>query len=711
MPTKAITRRILAICLLFVLALGAQQPPAPQNAPVGADGTAIFRTSTQLVIEAVGVKDKSGKPIEGLTAKDFIITEDGAPQTVAFFEYQKLPEAPAAPITTATNAADVAITPFPKLPRSQIAPETPGDVRYRDKRLLALYFDLTAMPIPDQLRALEAAQKFVRTQMTPADLMAIMTFSSGSVQILQDFTDDRSRLLGIIETLAIGEDENATATDASSADTGAAFGQNDAEFNIFFTDRELSALQTAATMLGKLNEKKSLIYFASGLRLNGSNNQAQLHATINAAIRAGVSFWPIDARGLMASAPMGDASKGSPGGQAMYTGASAMAALTNIQRTQDTLWTLGADTGGKALLDVNDLSLGIVNAQRAFSSYYIIGYYTSNANLDGKFRRIKISLREGLAGELDYRQGYYAGKDFKKFTTADKERQLEDALMLGDPITELTIALEVGYFQLNLAEYYAPVVVKIPGSELALAKRGGAEHTLLDFIGEIKDEFGSTISNVRDKADVKLSDSTAAELAKRPFAYDTGFTLLPGKYTIKMLVRDAETGRIGTYQSTFTVPNLNKEQKRIPISSVVLSSQRVDMREAVFNAAKDKDKAQIQQSVNPLVQEGIKLIPSVTRVFTRNQDMYVYLQAYQQNVDAAHPMIAFVTFYRGQAKAFETPPIQVTEHLNNRLKTMPLKFNFPLQKLPPGEYLCQVTVIDTAGEKAAFWQAPVMLVQ
>ncbi|HYV61056.1 MAG TPA: VWA domain-containing protein [Bryobacteraceae bacterium] len=705
-----ITSWLPTTCLLFTLAAAAQQPPTPQNAPAGADGTVTFKTSTQLVIETIAVKDKSGNPVEGLTAKDFTITEDGVAQTIAFFEYQKLPEAPAGPVTTANTAAAI-VNPFPKLPHTQIAPETPGDVRYRDRRLLALYFDLTAMPIPDQLRALAAAQKFVRTQMTSADLMAIMTFSSGAVQVLQDFTDDRSRLLSIIETLAVGEDENATATDAASADTGAAFGQNDAEFNIFFTDRQLSALQTAASMLGKLNEKKSLIYFASGLRLNGSNNQAQLHATINAAIRAGVSFWPIDARGLTAQAPLGDASKGSPGGQAMYTGASAMAAITNLQRTQDTLWTLGADTGGKALLDVNDLSLGIVNAQRAFSSYYIVGYYTNNANLDGKFRRIKISLREGVSGDLDYRQGYYAGKEFRKFTSSDKERQLEDALMLGDPITELTIAMEVGYFQLNNAEYFVPVVVKVSGSELALAKKGGAEHTLLDFIGEIKDEFGSTESNVRDKVDVKLSELTAAELTKRPYAYDTGFTLLPGKKVIKMLVRDAETGRIGTYQTTFTVPNLNKEEKRIAISSVVLSSQRVDMRDAVFNAAKDKTKGEIQQSVNPLVQEGFKLVPSVTRVFTRSQDMYVYLQAYQRTADTAHPLIAFVSFYRGQAKAFETPPMQVTKTLNNRLKTMPLKFSFSLQKLPPGEYTCQVTVIDPSGEKAAFWQAPVMLVQ
>src|ERR1019366_9338087 len=249
-------------------------------------------------------------------------------------------------------------------------------------------------------------------------------------------------------------------------------------------------LQTAAKMLGQLNEKKSLIYFASGLRLNGVDNQAQLHATVNAAVRAGVSFWPIDARGLVAQAPLGDATKGSPGGIGMYNGASAGAVMTNFQRSQDTLYALAADTGGKALFDNNDLAAGIVQAQRSVSSYYIIGYYTSNDALNGKFRRIKISLNSDTSAKLDYRQGYFAGKQFNKFTTADKERQLEDALMLGDPITELTIAMEVDYFQLNRAEYFVPLSVKIPGRELALARRGGAERTLIDFIGEVKDDFG-----------------------------------------------------------------------------------------------------------------------------------------------------------------------------------------------------------------------------
>ena len=311
-------------------------------------------------------------------------------------------------------------------------------------------------------------------------------------------------------------------------------------------------------MLGQLNEKKVLVYFASGLKLNGIDNQAQFQATTNAAIRANVSFYPVDARGLVAQSPMGDATSGSPGGVGMYSGASVMANTNNFQKSQDTLYALAADTGGKALLDNNDLSQGVVQAQKAITSYYIIGYYSANTAMDGRFRRIKITLADASL-KLDYRQGYYAGKEFKKFTTVDKERQLLDALMLGDPITELTIAMEVNYFQLNSAEYFVPVVVKIPGSELALARKGGADHTLIDFIGEVKDEYNVTVANVRDKVDIKLSGATAAQLAKQPIQYDTGFTLLPGTYSLKFLARDDETGRIGTYLNKFVVPNLNKE--------------------------------------------------------------------------------------------------------------------------------------------------------
>jgi len=689
-------RRSGAILLSFLLTASAQQPPQ--------EGIAKFQSSTQLVVEVVTVHDRNGKSIDGLSAKDFTVTENGAAQTIQFCEFQKLAEVSDTPDTSAP-AGRPAASSAQAVAQTQISPEAPGDIRYRDRRLLALYFDMSAMPTGDQFRAFGAAYKFITKQIAPPDLVAVMQFAGGIVKVLQDFTDDRDLLRNTIDKLvAEAEGLDPNADDESASDTAAAFGQNDAEFNIFNTDRQLSALQTAVKMLGTLNEKKALIYFASGLRLNGVDNQAQLRSTLNAAIRANVSFYPVDARGLVAEAPLGDATKGSPGGVAMYTGGAALAVATNLQRSQDTLYALAADTGGKALLDYNDLSLGIVQAQKAISSYYIIGYYTTNTALDGKFRKINISVKEFPSAKLDYRQGYYAGKEFTKFTASDKERQLEDALMLGDPITDLTIAMEVNYFQLNRAEYYVPVVMKIPGSELALARRGGAERTVIDFIGEIKDEYGTTIQNIRDKVDIKLSGETAAQLSKRPIEYDTGYTLLPGTYTIKVLARDAETGRIGTYISKFIIPNLNKEDKRIPISSVVLSSQRVDLRDALYTAGKDK-----AQTTNPLVQDGQKLIPSVTRVFSKSRDMYVYLQAYQPLAETVQPLVAFVTFYRGQTKAFETPPLAVTEALSNRLKTTPLKLSISLSKLPAGRYNCQVTVLDPKSQKAAFWQAPVML--
>jgi len=698
-------RAVIALVLAASVSMPAQQ--IGENAP--AHSVPTLSVSSQLVIETVTVKDKNGNPIDGLTPKDFVLTENGVPQTIRSCEHQNLlPEKSVAPVAEPVPA-DLKV--YYHLSPTQIRPEPHGTTLYRDRRLLAFYFDMTALPPADQIRALTAAQNFIRTQMRADDLVAILRYAGGGVDVLEDFSADRKRLLSILETMIVGEGQAFAeeADDSSNSDTGAAFGQDDSEFNIFNTDRQLAALQTAAKMLGRLSEKKALIYFASGLRLNGLDNQAQLQATIHDAIRSGVAFWPIDARGLVAGAPLGDATQGSQGNTGMYSGSAALAVMTNFQQSQDSLYTLASDTGGKALFDNNDLTKGIQQAEDAVSSYYILGYYTTNTAQDGKFRRIRISVPGHPDAVLDYRQGYYAGKVFAKFNAADKERQLEDALMLDDPITELTIAMEIDYFQLNRAEYFVPMVVKIPGRELALARKRGAEHTLIDFIGEIKDAYGGvTVTNLRDKVDIRLSEETAEQLAKRPLEYDTGFTLLPGKYTIKFLARDDETGRIGTFRTTFVIPNLNKEVQRLPISSVVLSSQRVELKDAVYNAEKKKAAA-TEEAVNPLVQQGAKLIPSVTRVFTRDQEMYVYLQAYEQGAAETQPLIGYVTFYRGTAKAFETQPVQITKGLENRVRTMPLTFDVPLQQLPPGTYNCQVTVLNPSGEKAVFWQAPIML--
>ena len=310
-----------AFCVPVLLMAFTSAAPAQQPA-------ATFRSTTRLIVQTVSVKDKDGKPVEGLTAKDFIVTEDGEPQTVSFAEFQRLPTIAVSSSGQVTigDATDAAPAP-PVAPRpaaaagtvasttdARIASSPPGDIRYRNRRLLILYFDLTSLPPPDLLRAYNAARKYIDTQMTPADLVAVMGFQGGGVRVKQDFTDNKAQLLEVVQTLVFGEDKDGDGI-PDTLEEGTAFGQDDAEFAILNTDRQLSALQTAVGMLRPLPDQKSLVYFSSGLRLNGVDNQAQLRATTNAAIRANVSIFPVDARGLVASAPLGDATRPSPDGR------------------------------------------------------------------------------------------------------------------------------------------------------------------------------------------------------------------------------------------------------------------------------------------------------------------------------------------------------------------------------------------------------------
>src|SRR4029450_12066848 len=275
---------------------------------------------------------------------------EGHPQDMRFFEFHAMQgsPAPASPAVAAAQPPPPANDQVERATVTQIAAPPPGDIRYQDRRLLVFYFDGAAMSPPDQIRAYRNALKYIDTQMTPSDLIAIMAFQEGAVSVKSDFTDNKAALREVIQILIYGDDQNNDGI--ADHPEGTAFGQNDAEFNIFNTDRQLAALQTAVAMLRPLPEQKTLLYFTSGLRLNGTDNMAQLRATENAAVRAQVSINPGDARGLVAQAPRG---------QAMFTGQLAMNQINTLQRSQDALYSLAKDTGGVSQFDSNDLARGI----------------------------------------------------------------------------------------------------------------------------------------------------------------------------------------------------------------------------------------------------------------------------------------------------------------------------------------------------------------
>jgi VWFA-related protein len=668
----------------FVLAAGFGQAPEEQ---------VKFTVTTRLVVVNVEVKDREGRALENLRREDFEITEDGKPQQISVFEFQRLGEAVPAAIVPATTSG------------GQITPSRPGEIRYRDRRLIVLFFDLSSMPAEDQIRARRAAEKFIQEKLSPADAVAVMSFST-ELRVLEDFSDDRDRLLAAVGKLRIGETSElagqaAVGETETQEDTGAAFTADETEFNIFNTDRKLSALETAARMLASLPEKKALVYFASGVGKTGVENQSQLRATVNAAIRASVAFYPVDARGLVAEAPLGDARQAGARGSSMYSGAAQRQRADRFQDEQETLHTLAADTGGKALLDTNDLSIGIVRAQEDISSYYVLGYYSTNPAEDGKYRRVKVRVVSQPRARLDYRAGYFAPKRFEAFSAADRERQLEEALLLDDPITDLSLALEVNYFRRARGRYVVPVAVKIPGSEIRLARASGAETARFDFIGQVRDGRGMVSGVVRDHIQVKLRGQESEQLARRLLQYDTAFTLAPGDYSLKFLVRENVTGKIGTFETRFTIPDVDEERSYLKMSSVVWANQMEKLSAAVGAAERDSKLARN----HPLVREGRKLIPSITRVLRQDQEMYVYFEVYE-----SHPEItARVSLFRGSAKAFESEAVQVAGTASSKGGYLPVEFGIPLSGLDAARYVCQLSVIDKNGRKFAFRRTPLVV--
>ena len=698
--------------LLTATLLLAQNSTAPAPAP---KEPVKFTVTTQLVTLNLSAKDKDGNPITGLKPGDIILTEDGKKQKIAICEYQKLDNTPleavaaavtstppaAAPAppagTTAPAAAPATPAPTAAAPTT-VATGKPGEIKYKDRRLLVLYFDMTSMPLQDQIRAQENGLRFVRTEMTAADTVSVMSFTS-RLNLLQDFTTDRDLLAKAIDSLIAGEGSDMAATTDDASITGAAYTADSTEFDIFNADRKLVALQSAIKALGALPEKKGLMYFTSGFSKSGVDNEAQMRATTNAAIRYNVALFPVDARGLSASLA-GDATKGSGSASSAFAGA-AISAISSYRASQETLHTMAADTGGKELLDSNDLASGIVQAQKEINDYYILGYYSTNQALDGQFRRIKLEIAGNKTAHLDYRSGYFAGKEFKQFTASDRERQLQEALLLGDPMTDLSLKLELNYFRLAQDRYFIPLEAKIPASEIDLARHGDVESVRLDFIGQVTDGKNKVVRQVRDNLEVKLKGVNAAEFAKKNLAYDAGFELPPGTYTVKFLARENLTGKMGTFETKLIIPDLAAEKSWLPISSVVLSNQMEAQGAAL--ATGDQDKKAMAD--HPLIQNGQKIVPSVTRAFRRDQTLYVYLEAFEP--DAPQPLQTTVAFYRGTAKVFETPMQLAKDGFKAQAKVQPVKMSIPLSKLEAGRYTCQVSVIDPQSQKVAFWRAPV----
>src|SRR5208337_2452466 len=696
-------------------------PLAAQDAGKPAISQAPIRVSTELVLVNVVARDKKGNPIRDLKKDDFTLYEDGKKQQISSFDFEDVDQLPMTAGATVSRTS-----PGTLLHSSKKAPPT---LDARDRRLIVLFFDFSAME-PEQIdRSVDAAKKFASTKMQPADLIALVSLAT-NMHVDCDFTDDRDRLLSLLSAYTSSEgqafDNGSTGSAEGTAETSGSFTEDDTDLNTFTADRKLLALQSLMRALSKLPQKKSIVYFSNGITQSGVDNQSALRAATAAAVKANASIYSLDVRGLQAFPPGGEAQNASLHGQSAYTGASILNDLNGNAASQDTLATLSADTGGKAFFDSNDFSGVFSQVQKDSSVYYVLGFTSNNPAKDGRFRHLKVTVKRPDL-KLDFRSGYYAGRDFEHLNRADREQQLEDELAAQLPRVDVPLYAGASYFRKDDSHYYLAVSLVVPGSQIPFVTEKDKDNATIDIIGEALESGKFPVGRLRDT--VKLAVESTREVRRKNVQYNTGFLLAPGSYHLKFVIRENQTGRMGSFETDVRIPDLRKSPMKM--SSVVLSSLRVPA------TAK-------KTGVNPLVRDQMELVPNITHVFTPDQHLYLQYEVYdaargknsaptaptapavpapaaadQQDAAkspaAAKPapnsvrVLTSIEFIQGGTKVYESKPVEATEVTAPDRKAVIFQMDLALQSLKPGFYLCQVNVIDDVAGSFSFPRFPLLI--
>jgi VWFA-related protein len=692
---------VVALMALLVPAappIPAQDPgqvpstPAAQSLPVGTavrstpQGGYTLKANAELVLTNVIARDaKTGELITGLKQSDFKIYENGKEQQIDSFDLESVEMA--APLTEATVSGLAA---GPTGSKAVVVAKPEG---LRNHRLIVMFFDLTSMQPEDLERSVDAAQAFLRAKMQPADLVALVSLGD-TLNVDQDFTADKNALINEVGAYN-GTEGQGFAQDANSntnqTEDTTAYTPDESEYNDLNTDRELFALRSISQSLAKINEKKSLLYFSGGISRDGIENEASLRSAINAAVRADLAIYSVDTRGLQAVAPLGDASTGSLRGQGAFNGSALTTNMNQNLATQEVMATLSSDTGGKSFFDSNDFAPAFAQVQKDNSAYYAIGFHSTNTARDGKYRKLTFKIdRPGV--KLEYRPGYYAPADFRHSGKEDREQELEDQLASDLPATDIAMYMDAMYFRLDENRFFMPVSLVVPGSQIPFVKGGDKDKATLDIIGSVIDATQRPVGRVRDT--VKLNLDPALQARQKNIQYTTSFNLPPGKYQLKFVMRENQTGRMGSFIADVTLPDLKKAP--LKMSSIVLASQREPSK---------KD--------DPLVRNGEEYVPNISHVFRQDQHMYLLYEIYDpahakaaegapKEAKSAIDLLSSLELIQGSTKVYETPIVQARSTNVDGRDAVSIELDVPLSGLKPGSYICQLNVIDDAAGSFAF---------
>jgi VWFA-related protein len=687
----------------FVLAgalAAAQAPPTPE---------VTFKVEVNYVEEDVRVVDRDGNFVRGLKQEDFQVLEDGKPQKVQTFGIVDIPDRrPRKPLYLAPDA----------LP---IEPDVAVNKQVLDGRLyLVVLDDYHVAPLRTQ-NVKNLARRFVLEKLGPDDQAAVVV-TSGLTQASQDFTQNRRLLLEAIDNFvgqklpssAVERNEKMSrqmdangqpiddAGDPISIDASNRFVSDDRATERMFQARQaLNSLRSIAEWMSAIQgRRKAIIYVSEGVDYNlfdiftggdPSNFnfenfnmvQAETWDTVSAASRSNVQIYPVDPRGLTT---MGQEDIEIGGLAAGAYGLGPKQLFQEMQSSQQNLRQLAEETGGVAFVGRNDFDAAFDRIVQENSTYYVLGYYSTNDKRDGKMRNITVRVAGYPESQVTYRKRYAAPRGRAPRNTAagkplDPSKSLTAELVstMASPLPKTGIQLRLTAIAKKGTGKNSDVEVLIDtlGKDLTFTETNGTFNNRLSLSLGVFNKQGKSVFAERPDVDLNLRPESHTRVTEHGVRLLRHLSLPPGRYQLRVAAQDSGKVRQGSAHLDVDVPDFTKPP--IALSSIALAATAD---RSVYSPPKPGF-----DPFNGLLPGS----PSALRQFPANTEIAAAVEVYDNKPAPAHGIDVTARVRADDGRVvFNKHEERSSGELNGAAGGFGYTFRVPLTGWTPGLYVLEV---------------------
>ena len=680
--TKRSLILLIALASSAVALHGQAQAPQPQQPPI------TFRAEINYIEVDARVLDAQGKFITGLKPEDFAIFEDGKPQKVTAFSMVNIP---------------LERVERPLFASRPVEPDVRNNMQAADGRIYVIMLDdLHTAPLRSQ-RVKLAARQFIERYVGANDLAAVV-HTSGRSNAGQEFTTSQSRLLRAVDqfmgrklnssTRNMIDDVQRRAGSPAASDPAADLDDKERGFQARNT---LDAIRNVAQYLGNIRgRRKAVVMFGEGIDYNINEMfsdqiteaQTVIDATrdmLAAATRANVAIYAVDPRGLGAEFDELASIQSFPDDTSLGLGMSSI--FNEVRLAQDSLRVMGDESGGFAVVNKNSFADAFQRIVDDNSSYYVMGYYSTNDRRDGRFRKIEVRLPDKPGLTVRARKGYVAprGKapEAKAAAKDGPTPELRDALESPLPLTGLPLALSAVVFKGPAPKGSVVISTFVGGNMLPFSENASMMKNDLEVVGIATDDKGKTFSTERTTVNLNMKPDTAKRVTATGFRVIQSLELNPGRYSLRVAVREANTRKAGSVTFDLEVPDFLKTP--LSMSDIALTSAL----SGIAPTVRPKD---------PLE----KLLPgplSAYREFSTLDEIALFTEVYD-NVKQAHKVeITATAKAEGGQTVFQTREEHDSSELAGSAGGYGFQTRIPLKSFTPGLYVLRVEAVTRIGDR------------